>query len=106
MNPYTAIRKTRLRAGLTQAELARRVGTTQSAISRLESGRVRPSLETLERLAKACGVTLELRLRSPEAPAAEFESNLSLTPAGRLDQLVRAVQFVAEGRRAMIRHGE
>ena len=106
MNASTAVRKTRLRAGLTQAELAKRAGTTQSAISRLESGGVRPSLETLERLAKACGVTLELRLGPPEAPAAEFESNLSLTPAGRLDQLVRAVQFVVDGRRAMIRHGE
>ena len=80
-------------------------GTTQSAISRLENGRVRPSLETIERLAKACGATLELRLRTPEAPTAEFESNLSLTPAGRLDQLIRAVQFVVEGRRAMVRRG-
>ena len=105
MKASLVIRKTRLRAGLTQAELAKRAGTTQSAISRLESDRVRPSLETLERLAKACGATLELRLRPPEAPPAEFESNLSLTPAGRLDQLVRAVQFVAEGRRAMVRHG-
>lgn len=105
MDASTAIQKTRLRAGLTQAELAKRAGTTQSAISRLERGRVRPSLETLERLAKACGVALELRLRPSEAPFAEFESNLSLTPAGRLDQLVRTVQFVLEGRRAMTRHG-
>ena len=104
MNPYTAIRKTRLRAGLTQAELARRVGTTQSAISRLESGRVRPSLATLERLANACGATLELRLRPAETPAAEFESNLSLMPKDRLDQLVRTGQFVVEGRRAVVRN--
>ena len=105
MNVSSVIQKTRQRAGLTQADLAQRVGTTQSAISRLENGRVRPSLETIERLAKACGATLELRLRTPEAPTAEFESNLSLTPAGRLDQLIRAVQFVVEGRRAMVRRG-
>ena len=105
MNVSSVIQKTRQRAGLTQADLAQRVGTTQSAISRLENGRVRPSLETIERLAKACGATLELRLRTSEAPTAEFESNLSLTPAGRLDQLIRAVQFVAEGRRAMVRRG-
>ncbi len=104
MNVSSVIQKTRQRAGLTQADLAQRVGTTQSAISRLENGRVRPSLETIERLAKACGATLELRLRTSEAPTAEFESNLSLTPAGRLDQLIRAVQFVVEGRRAMVRH--
>ena len=105
MNVSSVIQKTRQRAGLTQADLAQRVRTTQSAISRLENGRVRPSLETIERLAKACGATLELRLRTPEAPTAEFESNLSLTPAGRLDQLIRAVQFVVEGRRAMVRRG-
>ena len=105
MNASSVIRKTRQRAGLTQAELAKRAGTTQSAISRLDGGGVRPSLETLERLTKACGATLELRLRPSEAPAAEFESNLALTPAGRLDQLVRAVRFVLEGRRAMVRHG-
>ena len=100
MNASSVIRKTRQRAGLTQAELAKRAGTTQSAISRLENGRVRPSLETIERLAKACGATLELRLLPLEAPAAEFESNLALTPAGRLDQLVRTVEFVVEGRKA------
>ena len=105
MNVSSVIQKTRQRAGLTQADLAQRVGTTQSAISRLENGRVRPSLETIERLAKACGATLDLRLRTSEAPTAEFESNLSLTPAGRLDQLIRAVQFVVEGRRAMVRRG-
>ena len=105
MNVSSVIQKTRQRAGLTQADLAQRVGTTQSAISRLENGRVRPSIETIERLAKACGATLELRLRTPEAPTAEFESSLSLTPAGRLDQLIRAVQFVVEGRRAMVRRG-
>ena len=105
MNVSSVIQKTRQRAGLTQADLAQRVGTTQSAISRLENGRVRPSLETIERLAKACGATLELRLRISEAPTAEFESNLSLTPAGRLNQLIRAVQFVVEGRRAMARRG-
>jgi transcriptional regulator with XRE-family HTH domain len=40
-------------AGLTQQELARRMGTTQPVVARLESGRARPSLRTLERLARA-----------------------------------------------------
>jgi DNA-binding XRE family transcriptional regulator len=39
-------------AGLTQAQLAERMGTTQSAIARMEGGAVRP---TLERLARAIG---------------------------------------------------
>ena len=105
MNASVLVQKVRLGAGLTQASLAKLTGTTQSAISRLESGRVRPSLETLERLAKACGAALELRLLPGEVPVAEFESNLSLTPAGRLDQLVRTVQFVVEGRSALGRRG-
>jgi transcriptional regulator with XRE-family HTH domain len=45
-------------AGLTQAELAVRMGTTQSAIARMEGGGVRPTLETLEKLAKAIGSDL------------------------------------------------
>jgi len=48
----------RTEAGLTQAELANRMGTTQSAIARMEGGGARPSLETLERLATAVGKEL------------------------------------------------
>ena len=40
-------------AGLTQQELAEKMGTTQPVVARLESGRARPSLRTLERLARA-----------------------------------------------------
>ncbi len=45
----------RSEAGLTQAELAERMGTTQSAIARMEGGGARPTLETLEKLAGAVG---------------------------------------------------
>lgn len=45
----------RAKAGLTQAELADRMGTTQSAIARMEGGGSRPTLETLEKLAAAVG---------------------------------------------------
>ena len=45
----------RVEAGLTQAELAERMGTTQSAIARMEGGGTRPTLETLEKLAAAVG---------------------------------------------------
>ncbi|TAK34538.1 MAG: helix-turn-helix domain-containing protein [Chloroflexota bacterium] len=46
----------RLAAGLTQKQLAERIGTTQPAIARLERGERWPSVETLYRLAKALGV--------------------------------------------------
>ena len=47
-------------AKLTQAELAERIGTTQSAIARLEAGRVSPSIATLQRYAEATGHQLRV----------------------------------------------
>ena len=55
-----AVAKARLRAGFSQAQLAKRMKTTQSAIARLESGRGRPSTRTLERFAKATGHRLKI----------------------------------------------
>jgi predicted transcriptional regulator len=54
--------KARLRAGLSQAELARRMGTSQSAVARLESGQTLPSTKTLLRYAEATGSKFHLRL--------------------------------------------
>jgi ribosome-binding protein aMBF1 (putative translation factor) len=48
----------RTAAGLTQAQLADRMGTTQSAIARLESGGAKPTLHTLEKLAVSVGLEL------------------------------------------------
>ena len=56
----SAIMKARNRAGLSQAELARRMKTTQSTVARLESGRGRPSTRTLDRFAKATGHRLKI----------------------------------------------
>jgi transcriptional regulator with XRE-family HTH domain len=52
--------KARACAGLTQEELASRMHTTQAVIARLESGRVKPSTRTLERLAAATGMRLRI----------------------------------------------
>ena len=54
------VAKARQRAGLSQAELARRMKTTQSTIARLESGRGLPSTRTLGRFAKATGHRLKI----------------------------------------------
>ena len=50
----------RARAGLTQQQLADRMHTTQAVIARLESGRVKPSTRTLQRLAAATGMRLRI----------------------------------------------
>jgi ribosome-binding protein aMBF1 (putative translation factor) len=62
-----AMIEARARAGLTQQQLAERMHTTQAAIARLESGRVKPSTRTLERLAAATG--LRLRISFEPTPA-------------------------------------
>jgi len=54
----SAVIGVRGRAGLTQKQLARKMGTTQPVVARLESGRARPSMRTLERLADATGSRL------------------------------------------------
>jgi DNA-binding XRE family transcriptional regulator len=55
--------KARARAGLTQDAVAQRMGTTKSAISRLEgAGKHAPSLETLRRYAEAVGCELQVKL--------------------------------------------
>jgi len=55
-----AVAKVRAHSGLSQAELAKRMKTTQSTIARLESGRGRPSTRTLDRFAKATGHRLKI----------------------------------------------
>jgi ribosome-binding protein aMBF1 (putative translation factor) len=55
-----AIAEARGRAGLTQAEVAERMHTTQSNIARLEAGRTIPSTRTLERFAQAVGARLKI----------------------------------------------
>jgi transcriptional regulator with XRE-family HTH domain len=51
---------------LSQSELARRMGSTQPAIARLEAGRVAPSLDTLDRAAAALGVELVITFQEPQ----------------------------------------
>ncbi len=55
-----ALIEARAGAGLTQEQVAQRMGTTQAVIARLEGGRVRPSTRTLERFAKATGTRLKI----------------------------------------------
>jgi transcriptional regulator with XRE-family HTH domain len=62
-----AVMNARSRAGLTQAQVAKRMKTTQTAIARLESGRVKPSTRTLERFARATGHRLVIDFKPIKA---------------------------------------
>jgi ribosome-binding protein aMBF1 (putative translation factor) len=55
-----ALIKARSDAGLTQEELAKRMGTTQSAVARLEGGKSKPSTTTLAKFAAATGTKLRV----------------------------------------------
>lgn len=57
------VRRAREHAGLTQAELASKIGSTQPAVARLEAGGSTPSLATLRRIAGALGFDLVVELR-------------------------------------------
>jgi transcriptional regulator with XRE-family HTH domain len=59
----------RRRAGLTQRQVAERMGTTQSAIARAESGRAMPSLAFVERFTRATGIPMAIEFGQPKSPA-------------------------------------
>jgi len=64
----SALIEARSRAGLTQEQLARRMKTKQAVIARLESGRVKPSTRTLERIARATGHKLRIGFEPVTSP--------------------------------------
>ena len=64
-----ALIKARADANMTQQEVAEKMGTTQTAIARLESGRSMPSTRTLQRYAKATGTKLRLTFEPERSEA-------------------------------------
>ncbi len=73
-----AVTLARAQSNMTQAELAAMIGTTDSAVSRLESGRHVPNLETLRKLSDALGVTFDFHVR----PDRQVETEVSLREVG------------------------
>ena len=85
MTSADLLRQARLRAGLTQAELGRATGRSQSAIARWESGRVQPSLETLRELIRACRLELTFGLANhDDSYDAHINDLLAMTPGERV----------------------
>ena len=60
--------RARLRAGMTQKEVAERMGTTQSVVARMESGKPLPSLSSINRYARAVGSDVKITLESRVQP--------------------------------------
>ena len=102
MRGGTLIREARRRAGLTQLELAARLGTTQSAIARLERGATEPSFERVVDALKACGFDLVPRLLpSDDTDWSVASTNLRVDPDTRVRRHQAAVRFAEAGRRAL-----
>lgn len=83
------IREARLRAGLSQQELAAVSGKDRTVIARWEQGIVAPSIDTLVELVRACGFDLPLELvpydSGPDERIAEIQM---LSPERRVDRLL------------------
>ena len=92
MRSASLIREARLRAGLTQTELAERTGRDRSVVARWEQAVVAPSLETLLELIRACGFDLPLELVPyDDDRVARLQKNLHLSPERRVRRLLTAV---------------
>ncbi len=59
--PLRAILRARVEKGMTQASIAKKMGTTQSSIARVEAGKSHPTIPFMQRLAEALDMRLEIR---------------------------------------------
>src|ERR1700753_4110225 len=90
------VREARRRAGLTQAELATRAGTTQSAVARWESGRTAISLDDVRRLVRLCCFDLEVMLAPrDDSDVAQAARLAILSGQERMDRHARVVRQLA-----------
>lgn len=103
LDPSALVREARERAGLSQRALARRAGTAQSVVARIELGQTDPTAGTLAKLLAAAGFELDPRLTPHPTPEThmleDVERILRLTPEERLQEVANLSRFVAEARR-------
>jgi len=100
LQPGRLLREARVRHGLSQQRLARRAGTTQSAISRIEQERVSPTVQTLAELLHLMGDELVLRAerRDSGVDLTLNRANLELTPEQRVRKGLEFADFVRANR--------
>ena len=101
--PAILLKEARRRAGLSQRALARRAGTAQSVVARIELGITDPSSGTLGSLLTAAGFELMARLEPAVIVSTHMLDDvkriLSLTPEERLLEVANLSRFQAEARR-------
>jgi transcriptional regulator with XRE-family HTH domain len=98
MRPDLLVRDARRAAGLTQAELAARLGVSQSAVAKLEREGANPTVQTLDRTLRAAGFRLQLIAPAWSSPVDEpgpsideslIRQALERTPAERIESVER-----------------
>ena len=94
------VRSARLAAGLSQAELAERLGTTQSAVSRWERGHDEPRLSSLNAIMSACGQRLWLQVEADGVDRAQIRQQLAMTPEQRLASVTNLSRILSTTERA------
>lgn len=103
VNPAELLKTARRRSGLSQRSLAKRAGTSQSVVARIELGETSPTWDTLTRLLRAADLELEPRL----VPNAVLGSHMlddvarirSLSPVDRLREVANVSCFLSGARR-------
>lgn len=104
LQPSRLVREARRLAGLSQRELARRAGTAQSVVARVEAGQTSPTVETLRRLLSAAGCELRVELVPSLTGVThmleDVERILALSPEDRLREVRNLSRFDAAARRA------
>ena len=104
MNGGSIVREARRRAGITQLELARRLGTRQPVVTRWETGRRAPDFDTVTAALAACGFELGISLTPLDtSDDLAIAKALSLTPAERLqrnEELLHTEAWAQQARRA------
>jgi transcriptional regulator with XRE-family HTH domain len=109
-NAAVLIRKARNDAGLSQTDLAGRLGVSQAAIAKLERAGSNPTVDTLDNVLWATGHRLALGapVRQPSIDESLIRQQLALPPAERLRRLDRHIRevrrMVEAGERARDRH--
>lgn len=95
------LRRARLRAGLTQRQLATRAGVAQSTVGRIESGALDPRFATMARLLRGCGTELDAIGHPGEGvDRTQLREGLARTPRQRLEQAAAAAKALDRLRRA------
>jgi transcriptional regulator with XRE-family HTH domain len=97
MTPAALIQHLRRASGLTQGELAQRLGRSQAAVAKLERPGANPTVETLEEALNALGYRLDLRAVRGSSGVDEtlIARNLRMSPAERLTAFQTAHAEVA-----------